>query len=311
MDRFLAIRTFAKVVELGSFSKAAERLGLSTSAVSRQVSELEAHLDSRLLNRTTRRLSLTEGGQTFYEHAVQLLSGLDDAEASVRVASNVPRGTLKVTCGVSFGIRYLAPALADFVERNPAIVLDVDVSDRAVDLVDEGVDLAVRIGTLGQQGLVSRRLGSTQIVCCAAPAYLESHAAPATPAGLAQHECLSYTNVSLPNVWRFTRTSGSEEVVDVHVPTRHRSNNGQLLASMAVRGLGIVYSPDFIVAPEIRAGLLLPLLVDFRPPRSPISAVYPSRRHLSAKVRALVDFLAQRFEREHPWSLEGSLPRES
>ncbi len=304
MDRFLAIQAFAKVVELGSFARAAERLNVSTSAVSRQVSELEAHLDARLLNRTTRRLSLTEAGQSFYEHAVQLLADLDDAEASVRVAATAPKGTLRLTCGVSFGIRYLAPALVDFAAEHREVVFDLDLSDRAVDLVEEGFDLAVRIGNIGQQGMVARRLGWTQIVCCAAPAYLERSAVPLeTPDDLARHECLSYTNAGLPNSWRFGDASGKGEETTVRVTPRHRANNGQLLASLATHGLGVVYTPDFIVAEEIRAGRLVPLLPAYRPPRSPIAAVYPSRRHLSAKVRAVVDYLARRFEREHPWRL--------
>jgi DNA-binding transcriptional LysR family regulator len=149
VDRFLAVNTFAKVVELGSFARAAERLGLSTSAVSRQVSELESHLNVRLLNRTTRRLSLTEAGQSFYEHSVQLLSDLEDAEASVRVAAAEPKGTLRLTCGVSFGTRYLAPALAEFSALHPDLLLDLDLSDRVVDLVEEGFDLAIRIGNIG------------------------------------------------------------------------------------------------------------------------------------------------------------------
>jgi DNA-binding transcriptional LysR family regulator len=302
VDRLLAIEAFTKVVEQGGFARAAERLGLSTSAVSRQVAELEAHLDARLLNRTTRRLSLTEAGQAFYAHGVQLLGELEEAEASVRVAATTPKGTLRLTCGVSFGLRYLAPVLADFAAEHRDVVFDLDVSDRAVDLVEEGFDLAVRIGHLGPQGLVARRLGWTQIVCCAAPSYLTLAPPLEQPADLARHECLSYANVALPNVWRFTDDAG--DVEDIRVTTRHRANNGQLLASLAVRGLGVVYSPDFIVADDIRAGRLVPLLGGFRPPRSPIAAVYPSRRHLSAKVRSVVDYLARRYEREHPWRLE-------
>jgi DNA-binding transcriptional LysR family regulator len=306
MDRFLAIQAFAKVVESGSFARAAERLNLSTSAVSRQVSDLEAHLDVRLLNRTTRRLSMTEAGQSFYEHAVQLLADLDDAVASVRVAATAPKGTLRLTCGVSFGIRYLAPALADFAAEHTEVLFDLDVSDRAVDLVEEGFDLAIRIGSIGQQGMVSRRLGWTQIVCCAAPAYLERATAPlAVPADLARHECLSYANVGLPNTWRFADSAGRAEDVTVRIAPRHRANNGQLLASLATQGLGVVYTPDFIVAEEIRAGRLVSLLPGYRPPRSPIAAVYPSRRHLSAKVRVIVDYLARRFAREQPWQLDG------
>lgn len=308
MDRFLAVRTFAKVVELGSFARAAERLGLSTSAVSRQVSELEAYLDARLLNRTTRRLSLTEAGQTFYEHSVQLLADLEDAEASVRVAAAQPKGTLRLTCGVSFGMRYLAPALAEFSQLHPHLLLDLDLSDRVVDLVEEGVDLAIRIGNIGSQGMVAKRLGWTQILCCAAPSYLARRNDPIrTPTDLLQHECLSYTNVGLPNTWQFEPKDGRAPPVTVRIPIRHRANNGQVLASLAVQGLGVVYEPDFIVAQEIRAGRLVPLLPDYRPPRSPIAAVYPSRRHLSAKVRSFVDFLAARFERQHEWSLDDVL----
>lgn len=308
MDRFLAVNTFAKVVELGSFAKAAGRLGLSTSAVSRQVSELESHLNVRLLNRTTRRLSLTEAGQTFYEHSVQLLSDLEDAEASVRVAAAEPKGTLRLTCGVSFGTRYLAPALAEFSELHPHLLLDLDLSDRVVDLVEEGFDLAIRIGQIGSQGMVSKRLGWTQIVCCAAPSYLaRQDQAIREPADLLQHECLSYTNVGLPNTWHFESRDGSATPAAVRITPRHRANNGQVLASLAVQGLGVVYEPDFIVAQEIRAGQLVPLLPGHRPPRSPIAAVYPSRRHLSAKVRSFVDFLATRFERQQEWSLDDVL----
>jgi DNA-binding transcriptional LysR family regulator len=303
MDRLVALQSFAKVVELGSFARAAERLSVSTSAVSRQVSELESHLGARLLHRTTRRLSLTEAGQSFYEHTVQLLADLEDAEASVRETSAEPRGTLRLTCGVSFGARYLAPMLADFAARHPQMIFDLDLSDRAVDLVEEGFDLAVRIGSLGQQGMVARRLGWTQIVCCAAPSYLAAHPAPLDqPSDLSAHECLCYTNVGLPNVWRFTDEHGNVE--EVKIAARHRANNGQVLASLAAQGLGIVFSPDFIVAHEIRAGHLVQLLRRHRPPRSPIAAVYPSRRHLSAKVRAVVDYLAKRFENEHPWALD-------
>jgi DNA-binding transcriptional LysR family regulator len=304
MDRFLAIKSFAKVVELGSFARAAERLSLSTSAVSRQVSELEAQLNARLLHRTTRRLSLTEAGQSFYEHSVQLLAALEEAEASVQLAAAEPRGTLRVTCGVSFGTRYLAAALADFTAQHPGIVLDLDLSDRVVDLVEDGFDLAVRIGQMGSKGMVSKRIGWTQIVCCAAPSYLARRREPIDgPDDLAQHECLSYTHVGMPNVWHFEPRDAAAGRVAVRIPPRHRANNGQMLAALAVQGLGIVYEPDFIVAQEIRSGQLQRLLPAWRPPRSPIAAVYPSRRHLSAKVRSCVEFLAQRFARSHEWSV--------
>jgi DNA-binding transcriptional LysR family regulator len=193
MDRFQAITAFARVVELGSFARAAERLSVSTSAVSRQVAELEAHLDARLLNRTTRRLSLTEAGQAYYERSVQLLADLDDAESLVRTATVVPKGRLRLTCGITFGVRYLAPAIAEFGARHPQLTFDLDLSDRTTDLVEEGFDLAVRIGTAGPPGLVARRLGHTQLICCASPSYLEAHGEPRHPDDLLRHKCLEYT----------------------------------------------------------------------------------------------------------------------
>ncbi len=294
MDRFQALQAFVRVVELGSFARAAERLGVSTSAVSRQVSELESHLNVRLLQRTTRRLSLTDTGQSFYERGVQLLADIDEAESSVRAAAVLPQGTLRLTCGVTFGIRHVAPAIANFTAQYPQVQVDVDLSDRAVDLVEEGFDLAIRIGAIGQQGLVSRRLGGTQMVCCAAPAYLARHTAPIrAPADLAAHECLSYTQVGLPNTWRFTGPDGARH--EFRVPPRHRANNGRMLVELAVAGLGVTNEPDFIVNPEIRAGRLVRVLEGFVAPTTNVAAVYPSRRLLSTKVRTFVDFLAQRF----------------
>ncbi len=301
VDRFQALGAYAKVVELGSFARAAERLDVSTSAVSRQVAELEAHLEVRLLNRTTRRLSLTEAGQAFYERCVQLLADVEEAEASVRASAVVPRGTLRLTCGVTFGIRYLAPAIAEFSTAHPQVNFDLDLSDRSVDLVEEGFDLAVRIGGIGAQALVSRRIGSTQTMCCAAPAYLERHGSPRTPDELARHECLTYTYVAAPEDWRFDAADGTRHTVRVRA--RHRANNGRMLAALAAAGLGVVYEPDFILVPEVRAGRLVRLLPGYEPPHSPVSVVYPSRRHLSAKVRAFVDFLAARFAREQEWRL--------
>ena len=221
MDRFRAVQAFARVVEFGSFARAAEHLGTSTSAVSRLVADLEAHLDARLIHRTTRRLSLTEVGQSFYERSVQLLADLDEAESSVRAVAVVPRGVLRLTCGVSFGERFLAPAISEFSARHRDIVWDLDLSDRAIDLVEEGFDLAIRIGTVVHQGLVSRRLGWTTPVCCASPAHLARHGTPRTPADLASHEVLSYTLVPLPQVWRFESAQGERH--ELRVTTRHRA----------------------------------------------------------------------------------------
>jgi DNA-binding transcriptional LysR family regulator len=300
MDRLGAIQVFAQVVESGSFAKAAERLGLSTSATSRHVAELEAHLQTRLLNRTTRRVSLTESGRAFYERAVQLLADLQEAEQEAARAAVVPRGTIRLTTSVNFGVRHLAPAIADFLARHAEVRFDVSLSDRVIDLVEEGFDLAVRVGTAGSENVVARKLGETRLVPCASPQYLSAHPAPKTPEDLAAHNCFTYEYVTPRNVWRFRDASGAERAVRI-AGTLH-SNNGDLLAEVAARGCGIVFEPAFIVGPEVRAGRLVPLLQEFMPPPVPIYAVYPSRKHLSAKVRSFVDFLVERFEDSQDWS---------
>jgi DNA-binding transcriptional LysR family regulator len=187
------------------------------------------------------------------------------------------------------------------------VSFDLDLSDRAVDLVEEGFDLAVRIGEIGQKGMVSRRLGTTELICCAAPAYLARHTAPQTPADLERHECIAYAYAPIATTWSFEARDGTRH--SPRIAPRHRTNNGRMIAALAAGGLGVVVEPDFIVAPDIRAGRLVRLLPEFQPPRSPIAAVYPSRRHLSAKVRAFVDFLAGRFARDPEWSLASALQR--
>ena len=293
MDRFLALTAFVKVVETGSFARAAQRLDTSVSSVSRHVSDLEAHLDARLLNRTTRRLSLTESGRAFHERCVQLLADLEEAEEFAGSATITPRGTLRLTSSITFGARHLAPAIAEFITRFPAMRFDVELSDRAVDLVDEGFDIAVRIGAIGSQNLVGRKIGATRLVCCAAPSYLALHGEPATPEDLASHACLTYEYSSLGNVWPFRDRDGRERNVRIAGPVH--ANNGRFLEALAVQGTGVVYEPDFIVGPDVQAGKLTPILREFVTPPASIYVVYPSRRHLSAKVRAFADFLSERF----------------
>lgn len=293
MDRLHAMTVFAKVVEQGSFARAAERLSISSSACSRQVAELEAHLETRLLNRTTRRLSLTEGGQGFYERCVQLLADLDEAEQAAAQNAARPRGTLRVTTSINFGVRHVSPAIGAFLAKYPDVRFNVSLSDRIVDLVEEGYDLAIRIGSAGGETLVARKLGEARMVACASPAYLKAHGAPKTPEDLARHSCLTYEYMPLRNVWTFRGKDGREHAVRVSGPLH--SNNGDLLAAAAVAGVGIAYEPEFILGPDLKAGRLVPILGSYTSPLGPIYAVYPSRRYLSAKVRAFVDFLAERF----------------
>jgi len=301
VDRFAALQVFSQVVEAGSFAKAAERLNLSTSATSRLLAELESHLQTRLLNRTTRRVSLTESGRAFYERCVQLLADLDEAEQEAARAAVVPRGTIRLTTSVNFGVRHLAPALAGFTQRHSELRFDVSLSDRMVDLVEEGFDLAIRIGGPGSENLVARKLGETRVVPCASPAYLAARGAPKVPEDLAAHNCFTYEYVTPRSVWKFRDASGNERAV--RVSGNLHSNNGDLLAEAAARGAGVVFEPAFIVGPDVRAGRLVPLLQDFEPAPIPIYAVYPSRKHLSAKVRLFVDYLLEFFADTQDWNL--------
>jgi DNA-binding transcriptional LysR family regulator len=274
MDRLAAMQAFVHVVEAGSFVRGAEKLGASTSSTSRLIADLETHLGARLLNRTTRKLSLTETGQAYYERCIQLLADIDEAET---VASAQP----------------IAPALAEFSRQHPQVSFDVTVADRVIDLVDEGFDLAVRIGAPGSEQLVARRLGATQLVACASPAYLDRRGAPRTPAELAQHSALTYAYVSTPFLWTFS--DGEGRLHEVRVAGPLHANSGELLLAAAVAGMGIVFEPDFVVAPHLARGVLTRVLEDFAGPRLDVWAVYPSRRHLSAKVRAFVTFLGEVF----------------
>ena len=293
MDQLQAMRVFSKVVEAGGFARAAERLGLSASAVSRHVADLEAHLRVRLLNRTTRRFSLTESGQAFLERLQQLLADLDEAEQAATRSAVRPHGTIRLNAALAFGVVYLAPLLHRYLERFPEVRVDVTLGDRVVDLVEEGYDVALRIGELRQANLVARRLGSTRLVACAAPEYLRQRGTPTSPADLAGHDCLSYTYASALGEWRFRDAAGHEHAP--RVSGRLQSNNGNLLRDAALAGGGVVILPSFLVSDDLRAGRLTQVLPAWRTREFPISAVYASRKHLSAKVRSFVDFLAESF----------------
>jgi DNA-binding transcriptional LysR family regulator len=293
MDRLAAMRAYVQVVEAGSFVRAAEKLGASTSSTSRLIADLEAHLGARLLNRTTRKLSLTETGQAYYERCVQLLADIEEAEAAAGAAAAVPTGRLKLTCPYNLLAQPIGPALAEFNRRHPKVSFDVTVADRVIDLVDEGFDLAVRIGAPGGEQLVARRLGSTQLVACAAPTYLERNGTPRTPADIAAHRVLTYAYVSSPFQWRLV--DGGGQTHDVRVAGPLHANSGELLVAAAVAGMGIAFEPDFVVGPHLARGELQRLLPEYSGPKLDVWAVYPSRRHLSAKVRAFIDYLAEVF----------------
>ena len=224
---------------------------------------------------------------------MQVLVDLEEAEQAAAQTSLVPRGTIKLTCGQSFGLLYLAPAMAEFLERYPEVKFDVSLSDRVVDLVEEGFDLGVRIGALGPANLIARKLGETKLIACASRAYLEKHGTPRVPEDLGKHNCVTYAYVPDSNVWRFRDPEGVEQTVTVS--GNLHANNGDLLTQAAVNGIGIVYEPDFIVGPALAARQVVRLLEGWEPAPLGIYAVYASRKHLSAKVRAFVDFMSARF----------------
>jgi len=298
LDKLTAMRVFVKVVELGSFTRAADALELSRTMTTTHLAKLEAHLGVRLLNRTTRRLSLTEPGAAYYDRCVGVLGEIESLEESLEAMTERPRGVLKISAPVSFGARHLAGALAQYLERYPAVKLDVNLNDRSVDLVEEGYDLAIRISRLVDSSLIARRIASTSMRLCASPAYLARGGAPEHPQALTAHDCLGYTYSGRGNTWEF---EGPDGPVAVRVPVETRTNSGELLRLLALHGHGVVLLPAFMILDDLAAGTLVELLPGFRAEELGIFAVYPSRKYLSAKVRTLVDFLAQHFAAGRNW----------
>ena len=290
MDQLGGMRVFCAVAELGSFTAAAQRLGMAKSMVTKHVAALEDRLGVRLLNRTTRRLSRTEAGQAYYERCRELLAEIDALDASVGALIETPRGTLRVTTPVSFGVHYLGGALASFMEHYSQVRVDLEMSDRLIDLVDEGVDVAVRIARLGDSSLVARQVSATRVVACAAPAYLAAHGTPRAAADLAGHRCLAYAYTSGGDDWKAAGPGGP---VTIRVAWSMRANNADVLRTAALRAAGISLLPTFLVGQDLAAGHLVEVLPDHDFGRLGIHAVYPHRRHLSAKVQAFVQHLLQ------------------
>ena len=293
MDKLASIEALVAVVESGGFSRAAERLGLTKSVVSRRIGQLEDALGVQLLQRTTRSQSLTLHGREFYERGLRILADLDDAEQAILDDSAALRGRLKIAGPLSFGLKHLSTALNDFMQTHPAIEIELDLNDREVNLVEEGCDMAVRVGELRDSSLLARRLGTVRFVTCASPIYLEKHGTPSRPEELERHTGLHYTNVGLKQAWQFF---GPDNATRIAIPgIRMRANNGEALVAAAIAGMGIVQTPTFIAADHITAGRLRMILQDFRRPATGIHAVYPPGRLIPRRVHALADFLAQRF----------------
>jgi DNA-binding transcriptional LysR family regulator len=293
MDKTQEMTSFVAVVEAGSFvAAAAGVLGLSKAAVSRQVAELEHRLGARLLHRTTRRLSLTDDGQLFYGRAKELLAAIDEAESEIASRSGEPSGLLRINAPLTFGVLHLAPLWGRFADAHPKVALEIDLSDRIVDLVEEGYDLAVRITNLPSSQLVSRQLASSRMVLCASPEYIARHGAPAHPDDLTAHRVISYSYWSTRDEWRF---SGPDGEVRVRTQPRIHANNGDTCRAAALDHQGIILQPDFLVGDDLRQGTLVELLPDYASLTIGIHAVYPSRKYLPIKTRRMVDFLVAAF----------------
>ena len=290
MDKFQEMRVFAGVVEAGSFVGASDALQISKPAVSRYVADLETRLGVRLLHRTTRKLSLTEEGEVFYSRCKELLANLEEAEAEITSRSGQATGQLKVSAPVSFGLLHLAPLWADFMARHSHVMLDVTLSDRMVDLVEEGFDLAVRIARLPSSSLISRKLSSTRTVLCASPDYLKAHGTPRHPADLAEHRVVAYSLLTAGEAWDF---DGPDGRVSVKVEPRMRTNSGDTCRAVALRHQGVIRQPTFLIGDDLLSGALVEIMPEFRAQEFGIYAVYPTRKHVLPKVRLLIDYLVE------------------
>ncbi|MEM7177568.1 MAG: LysR family transcriptional regulator [Pseudomonadota bacterium] len=297
------MRCFLQVVETQSVTKAAEVMGLAPSAVSRRLKELERRLGATLMTRTTRRMSLTEAGQIFAARAERVLADLKEAEAEVSDAAHLLTGTLRVAAPLSFGLCYLTGIVTDFMETNPGLVVELDLSDRHVDLVGEGLDLAVRIGTLEDSTLIARKIADVAMRAIASPEFLDLHGRPTHPSELAALPTLCYVGSSRSEVWTFTGPDGAQG--KQQVTPRMRANNGNVLCDAAARGMGIALQPEFICAGALTEGTLEVVLPDYVWPNHTIYTVYPQTRHLSAKACAFMDFVRERIGNDPEWNALG------
>jgi DNA-binding transcriptional LysR family regulator len=290
------IRAFVQVFDAGGFSAAARQHGRSKALLSKYVTDLEDYLGVRLMNRTTRKLSLTEAGEAYYREASQVLAQLDELDASILEQTEAPRGLLRVSAPRNFGEMILAPAIFKFLAAHAEVTLDLRLEDRFVDLVEEGIDVALRISAAQDSSLIARKICDMQHSAVASPNYLTSHPAPARPEDLRQHWCIVDTNLTGQANWRFVEDG---ETISVHVDGRVRVNSPLSARDAALSGLGVALLPGYLADPLMASGQLVPLLKGFIPTGASLQAVYPHRRHLAGKVRALIDHLVGWFE-AHP-----------
>ena len=303
MDRWTELELFVRVAETGSLSRAAEVLGLSNAAASRHLQALEDRLGARLVERNTRRLYLTDTGQEFCSRAKTLLADLKDAEDAVNAHALNPTGTLRITASLSFAMQHVAPLLREYTQRYPNVNVHLEAVNRYLDIIDNNIDVAIRTREFEPDSNITvRRLGSTRRILAAAPRYLARHGRPTTLEDLHQHQLLIYTHANNPNELRFTRDGAS---TTLQVKGLLESNDGQILRAAALDGMGILVQPTYILYDDMVAGRLAPVLDEWDLPRLTINLAYPSRKHLSAKVRTFIDFMAEHFAKmnyEQKWT---------
>jgi DNA-binding transcriptional LysR family regulator len=292
MDLLAAFRVYVRVAEARSFSAVAREFGTTQPAVSRQVAALEEHLGARLLQRTTRSLALTEDGRDFLDHARRVLDGVEEAEASVGRRHSVTGGLIRIATPTTFGRLYIAPRMNRLLERYPELSVDLRMSDGLADLVADGIDLAIRATTVMDSTLVARKIGSTRRITVATRRCIETYGLPEHPADLARLPCVIFTGRANPTEWHF---DGHDERVTVTVGGRFRSDNSEALREGVLAGLGFAILPTWLLGPDVASGRLCPVLTGWEPPRSAISAVYPSRRNLAPRTRAVIDFFIEEF----------------
>jgi len=301
MDTIDGMRTFVAVVREGSFSGAAERLDMSPQLVSKYVAQLESRLGARLINRTTRRISITEAGQAYFERSQDVLAQIEEMESAVGDTTTAARGTLRINAPMTFGTMHLTKAIAEYQCDQREVTVDLTLDDRVVDIVSEGYDMAIRIGQLRESSLVARKLAPVRLVVCGSPDYFAEHGIPQSPRELRDHQCLHYTLSADSGGWRF---KDGDETLPVSVTGRFSANNGDALRLAALAGRGLVMQPTFIVGDDIRAGRLQRVLRNYESESLGVYAVYAHRQYLSGKVRTFVDFLGDYFGSPPYWECE-------
>jgi DNA-binding transcriptional LysR family regulator len=298
VDRLTSLAVFGRVVECGGFSAAARRLNMSVTMVGNHIQSLEERLGVRLLNRTTRKVSLTETGKFYYERSSQILADLEEADRAAGALSSMPRGTLRLYTSTHI-IRFLNPVIGEYLSLYPSVSLDLSIGERMIDMIEDGYDLAIRTIPPPDSSLVARRLTPWRHVLCCSPGYLDTHTTPQQPADLTGHNCLRYAYYPFGDEWRFANPAG--EAVGVKVGGNAVSNSAETLRYLALTGQGIFLAPSFVIFDDLASGTLISLLPDFKPVEFSINAIYPNRSHLPGKVRIFIDLLAERFLEHRQW----------